>query len=81
VTSPEQPLPSRDPAARVPSAWTVCARCGAVVADGPVHCRWHDALEGLVEKLRSAVAALPEQAIKPLDERITDIETQLKGAP
>jgi hypothetical protein len=83
VTSAEDPLPSRDPTARAPSAWSLCPRCGGVVGDWPIHLRWHDVLEDRVEKARQALAVLPEQAIKPLDERITDIETQLndKGAP
>jgi hypothetical protein len=79
VTSAEEPLPTRDPTAPTSPSWSLCLRCGAVAADWPIHLRWHDVLEGRVDEVRAAVAALPEQTIKPLDERVTDIETRLDG--
>lgn len=66
MTGPPE-FPARNPNKPVPSARTVCPRCGCTVADADVHQQWHNAIEGRVEQVRD----LPPR-VAHLEERLED---------
>ena len=45
-----------------PSAWVVCADCGAVVADADAHAAWHADLDARLAAPEPAPAPAPDSS-------------------